>query len=63
MANSVKIEDLNSSSLDKLKEDNTLFVMSKEGLSAVILSPKKYLRLMNVEDDLKNVLTQIATDF
>lgn len=63
MANSVKIEDLNSSSLDKLKEDNTLFVMSKEGLSAVILSPKEYLRLMNVEDDLKSVLTQIATDF
>lgn len=63
MANSVKIEDLNSASLDKLKEDNTLFVMSKEGLSAVILSPKEYLRLMNVEDDLKSVLTQIATDF
>lgn len=63
MANSVKIEDLNSASLDKLKEDNTLFVMSKEGLSAVVLSPKEYLRLMNVEDDLKSVLTQIATDF
>ena len=63
MANSVKIEDLNSASLDKLKEDNTLFVMSKEGLSEVVLSPKEYLRLMNVEDDLKSVLTQIATDF
>ena len=47
----------------KLKEENTLFVMSDEGLAAVILSPAEYLRLKNVEEDLKDVLTKIASDF
>ena len=63
MANSINKEELNSTSLDKLKEENTLFVMSDEGLAAVILSPAEYLRLKNVEEDLKDVLTKIASDF
>ena len=37
--------------------------MSDEGLAAVILSPAEYLRLKNVEEDLKDVLTKIASDF
>lgn len=63
MANSINKEELNSTSLEKLKEENTLFVMSDEGLAAVVLSPTEYLRLKNVEEDLKDVLTKIASDF
>ena len=67
--NSIKDIDLNYETLKKLKDNDCIYVLgdegsnllvSDEGLEGVLLSPKEYKRLVGVEEDLKDVLMQIA---
>ena len=58
--NNIKNTDLNSESLKKLKENDCIYILGQEGLEGVLLSPKEYMRLVGVEEDLKEVLTKIA---
>ena len=58
--NNIKNTDLNTESLKKLKENDCIYILGQEGLEGVLLSPKEYMRLVGVEEDLKEVLTKIA---
>ena len=58
--NSIKDIDLNYETLKKLKDNDCIYILVDEGLEGVLLSPKEYKRLVGVEEDLKDVLTQLA---
>ena len=58
--NSIKDIDLNYETLKKLKDNDCIYILGDEGLECVLLSPKEYKRLVGVEEDLKDVLMQIA---
>ena len=58
--NSIKDIDLDYEVLTKLKDDDCVYILGDEGLEGVLLSPKEYKRLVGVEEDLKDVLIQIA---
>ena len=58
--NSIKDIDLNYEALKKLKDNDCIYILGYEGLEGVLLSPKEYKRLVGVEEDLKDVLMQIA---
>ena len=58
--NSIKDIELNYETLKKLKDNDCIYILGAEGLEGVLLSPKEYKRLVGVEEDLKDVLMQIA---
>ena len=58
--NSIKDIDLDYEVLKKLKDDECVYILGDEGLEGVLLSPKEYMRLVGVEEDLKGVLMQLA---
>lgn len=58
--NSIKDIDLDYETLKQLKDNETIYILGDEGLEGVLLSPKEYKRLVMVEEDLKDVLMQLA---
>ena len=58
--NQMRTIDLDYETLKKLKDNDCVYILGDEGLEGVLLSPKEYKRLVGVEEDLKDVLMQIA---
>ena len=58
--NSIKDIDLDYETLKRLKDNEAIYILGDEGLEGVLLSPKEYKRLVMVEEDLKDVLMQLA---